>query len=484
MSVLLSIRRKRAFGSVPFIMLLALVLVIHPSGPPLFDLEHTGVAYADDDDSGDGGSSASSGAGSGNESAGSRATLKKSKVGTKRVAPKPKNQRNKKQLVIAQSRSTPPQPKALLINAPHEIVALGLSGSALNALEEQGYRIVQRQVVRSLSQLMVRLSVPDNVRLSQARSGIELLGGSVSTDLNHFYRTTSEPATVSASLDTALACKGGHCAALQQISWPLTGSAPRTCAKDMLIGMVDTGINPRHEAFIGQTIELIEQAMPGLQKSGLQHGTAVAAILVGGQTTRTPGVLPNANLLAVDVFHRVGGDERADVFAIVKALDTLHQRGVKLINMSLAGPQNSVLERMIGQMVADDLVIVAAAGNDGPSAPPAFPAAYTGVVAVTAIDQSGRVYRRANQGAHIDFSAPGVNIWTAASIRGAKRNTGTSFATPFVTATFAAAKAANQNATAAELRDQLQSTTIDLGKKGFDLVYGNGLIQTAKFCLG
>lgn len=75
-----------------------------------------------------------------------------------------------------------------------------------------------------------------------------------------------------------------------------------------------------------------------------------------------------------------------------------------------------------------------------------------------------------------------MNIWTAASIKGAKRNTGTSFAAPFVTAALAVAQLANAKAKPSELINQLQTSAIDLGSKGFDNVYGNGLVQAAGLC--
>ena len=81
--------------------------------------------------------------------------------------------------------------------------------------------------------------------------------------------------------------------------------------------------------------------------------------------------------------------------------------------------------------------MIAAAGNDGPRAEPAYPAAYDSVIAVTAVDRSGTIYRRAIRGAHVDLAAQGVEVWTAASVKGARWKTGTSFAAPYVTAAVA-----------------------------------------------
>ena len=248
--------------------------------------------------------------------------------------------------------------------------------------------MVQRVVVQILARVMARLEVPDNISLGAARADIAATGANTVADFNHFYRSRA-----AGEEKAEISCDGAHCIALRQIAWPLNGNTALACATQIsAIGMVDTGINANHDVLSGQKIELLQLSMPGEQKSGLQHGTAVAALLIGRENTRTPGLLPDAELVAVDVFHRSGGDERADIFSIVHAFDTLQQRGIKLVNMSLAGPPNALLETMTDELSNNGVIIVAAAGNEGPNAAPAFPAAYPSVVAVTAIDASGGIY--------------------------------------------------------------------------------------------
>ncbi|OYZ92093.1 MAG: hypothetical protein B7X99_16015 [Rhizobiales bacterium 17-65-6] len=198
---------------------------------------------------------------------------------------------------------------------------------------------------------------------------------------------------------------------------------------------------------------------------------------------RTPGLVPTARVIAVDAFHLAGEDERADVFTLVAALDFLAAKGVRVVNMSLAGPPNSVLEEAITRMAERDILVVAATGNGGPLAPPVYPAAYPSVLAVTAVDANGTVYRRAGQGPHVDLAAPGVDIWTAASIKGARPKTGTSFAAPFVSAAAAAILAAEPDLTAAEVIARLTASAKDLGDPGPDAVYGYGLVQASPICL-
>lgn len=213
------------------------------------------------------------------------------------------------------------------------------------------------------------------------------------------------------------------------------------------------------------------------------HGTAVAALLVGDPASRSPGLVPGARVVAVDAFHRRQGDERADVFTLIKGLTQLSERGADVINLSLTGPQNSALEEVIDELTTDEnIIVVAAVGNAGAQAEPLFPAAYDSVIAVTAVDQNLRVYRRAVNGGHVDLAAPGVDVWTAASISGVRTKTGTSFAVPFVTAAVAMLRGQNPDLTTQQAIEALSLSARDLGAPGHDAVFGHGLISGAAIC--
>jgi len=94
------------------------------------------------------------------------------------------------------------------------------------------------------------------------------------------------------------------------------------------------------------------------------------------------------------------------------------------------------------------------------------------------------VYRRAGRGSHIDLAAPGVDVWTAASIRGARWKTGTSFAAPFVAAAAAMLRQQTPDMSADAVRQALLGRTIDLGDPGPDAVYGAGLLSVEGLCDG
>nr|WP_255720241.1 S8 family serine peptidase [Acuticoccus kalidii] len=249
----------------------------------------------------------------------------------------------------------------------------------------------------------------------------------------------------------------------------------------MTLGIVDTGINPEHETLAGADVTLL--TLPGAkpQVSKRSHGTAVAAILVGSGDERVKGLLPRAKLVAIDAFEEdTYGRTHSDAYRLISAIDLIVGADPDVLNLSLAGPDNALLKKAVAAVDAAGIVAVAAVGNDGPSAPPRYPAAYESVVAVTAVDENGRVYRRSVRGDHVDFSAPGVGIWTAASVRGAKPKTGTSFAAPFVSAALALALETEETRGAAI--EALRAASTDLGDPGRDPVYGWGLINAAGLC--
>ncbi|WP_353645117.1 S8 family serine peptidase [Mesorhizobium sp. WSM2239] len=243
------------------------------------------------------------------------------------------------------------------------------------------------------------------------------------------------------------------------------------------IGLIDTGINLEHEALKGQNVDLTVFSDEARDPSSKIHGTAVAALLVGARQSRTPGLLPDAELIAVDAFHRRGQDDRADVYNLVRAMNIVAGKDIDVINLSLTGPDNVVLKRAVEAIAKRDVMMVAAAGNKGPKADPLYPAAYPNVTVATAVDRRLRPYRRAGRGEHIDFAAPGVEVWTAASVRGARTKTGTSFAAPFITAAIAYIRAHSPELTRMQVKQVLAAAVEDLGDPGRDPVFGWGLLR-------
>lgn len=381
----------------------------------------------------------------------------------------------------------PPPPERVVREQRSEVVALDLSAADVAALEAQGYRVIEEKTIPQLGTQTRRLLAPEGVSDDAAREAVRALPTGGDADFNHFYRSEQEVVPASApgpEPGWGQPCDGLHCPAFDQIAWPVEPSREVACGiAPVVIGMIDTGLNADHTTFAGAALELTRLSDATLDPSRAVHGTAVAAILVGSPESRSPGLVPWARLVAVDAFHRAGQDERADVVALIEGLGFLADQGVQVVNLSLTGPPNTVLEEAIARLVNEEgIVIVAAAGNGGPQAEPAYPAAYDGVIAVTAMDGRDGVYRRAQQGEHVDLAAPGVEVWTAASVSGARSKTGTSFAVPFVTAAAALVVQGNPALTPAEVEAVLAAGARDLGDPGRDPVYGHGAVMAAGLC--
>lgn len=314
-----------------------------------------------------------------------------------------------------------------------------------------------------LSELGIVLSVfcaPEPGQTKQTLAGLVRQFPSLTIALNHRYVPAAEPQYYASAI-------GWH-------------DELHICGAGRRIGLVDTGIDVRHDTFANARLKARNLLSPGEREAGREHGTATASVLAGTQD-RSPGLVNTAELAAANVFRQrsnAGVDTTAELLA--RAIDWLLEEGVEVINMSLAGPANRVLERAVAAAASSGVMVVAAAGNGDRN--PVFPAAYPGVIAVTAVDARRRVYAQANRGDYIDFAAPGVDLFLAAPGNRSKYYTGTSFAAPFVTAALAVMKSRHPDAGAGELVEQLAAGALDLGDPGRDPDFGWGLVQAPGDC--
>jgi hypothetical protein len=350
-----------------------------------------------------------------------------------------------------------------------EIVVSAPLAEDIDRIAAQGFALLSRGRIALTNSELARFRVPAGLSIAQARVRVLQLVPAALFDLNHVYRPGE------------LACGADTCAAFDMIGWK---AAAHACPAGTAIGMIDTVVNLRQEALKGVEIETVDVIAEGRRAASNAHGTAIAILLTGRGDSRTPGLLRGARLIAAQAFHRdARGQDTADAFDIARALDLLAGRDIRVINMSFAGPENAVLGAVVRAAGARDIVMVAAAGNDGARAAPRFPAAYDGVVAVTAVDQKRRVYRQANSGPHIDFAAPGVRLWTASGVREGRFRSGTSYAAPFVSAALAVARTRAPRKSVDELVADLAAGAIDLGQPGRDATFGWGLVQAGGECV-
>lgn len=383
------------------------------------------------------------------------------------------------------SRRVAPAPmvRPLPVRAADEIVVTGLSGADLTALLTDGFAVIDALSIARNGAVLHRLRVPAGLSVEDARDRVRARPTGTNADFNHYFRASQTIVPASAPQGDVVtaprSCSHLNCRVLTQIAWPQT--RPPSCQSTIEIGIIDTSVNLNHAGLLQARIEFIRLADADLPTSAETHGTAVVALLAGTEA-RAPGLLPEARLVAVDIFSREGGDERADVVHLVQALDLLAARKVRVVNLSLAGPQNAVLSDMLAEVDASGMLVVAATGNGGPAALPAWPAAAETVLAVTAVDGDDRIYRRAQRGPHVDVAAPGVEVWSAASAKGVKPRTGTSYAAPFATAAAAIVVSREPSLTPAAVIERLRGLTRDLGAAGADDVFGAGVLMLSGLC--
>jgi len=352
-----------------------------------------------------------------------------------------------------------------------EILASGLRPGDVERLKARGFVAVQRRRLEALDVEEVRFRVPRAYSVASAAQLVRDTASGATVDANHIYRPAAAP------------CSGRACVARELVAWSQLADP---CEADITVGLIDTAVATDHPTLRGGRIETHVARSADRKAAGQGHGTAVASVLVGRVPGDVVGLLPSARLVAVDAFHAGSGGDRMDAFDLLAALDHLLARGVNVINLSFAGPANTLVEQAVQTAERRGAVLIAAVGKAGPRAAPRYPAAYSSVIGVTAVDETLRVYRMAGQGPHVAVAAPGVDIpvanaggWLA---RRTTTQSGTSMAAPFVTASVARLRGAHPQLGPAEVRRQLAGRMRDIGDPGRDAVFGHGLLQSIAHC--
>jgi subtilisin family serine protease len=256
------------------------------------------------------------------------------------------------------------------------------------------------------------------------------------------------------------------------------------CGRGVRIGMIDSAIDLTHPALKKQKVKYKSFHDPKHNPAPPIHGTAIAAMLIGKTMPNGwSGLLPGAKLFAANMFEVNAQDKViGNSVALLKGINWLAKQKVHVINLSIAGADNKMFRIATKFARKKGVILVASVGNWGYKKKPAFPAAYPDVFAVTAITGKRKIYSMANQGKYVDFSAPGVNVWTAVP-GGGKVQTGTSFATPFISVLVGLDVARGVKPNPDKLRKLMRRRIIDLGKVGRDSVYGWGLINRKRTCM-
>jgi minor extracellular protease Epr len=319
------------------------------------------------------------------------------------------------------------------------------------AIQRAGYTLLSERRMQSLQQTMVRVRARDGQSIDALIASLRQLVPGARVAPNHIYNPSQQ---------TGASAKPA--AAPDRASPP----SPPSATQGIGIGVIDTGADKDNPRLRPQL-----KATRGFASGGYQprpHGTAVA------QLAATQGT----SLAVADVF---GVDRRNQLVApaehIAAALDWMTAQHVRVVNISIEGPYNAVLEFVVQDAIARGVAIVAAVGNGGPAAAPAYPAAYAGVIAVTALDDRGQIYRRAARGEYVQFAARGTYDVKQRVVETRVALAGTSFAAPVVAAEIARRWQARPDASRDSIVAGLRADSTDLGPPGRDPVYGWGRIE-------
>lgn len=339
-----------------------------------------------------------------------------------------------------------------------EVLLINPSRESLAASQRLGFTPVRTVDLPDLGVTAVVLKTPRRLSTIEALRRLRRADASGRYDYNHLY-----------DFRPSLELKSPY--------QPGVEEAPRRTLSnqsDLSIGVIDTAVYDEHPVLREARIEQKTFHSQG-PAARADHGTAVISVFAD----RRDGLLPKGRYFVAGVFGVAPqGDPVSSVVELANAIDWLVERDVAVINMSLAGPPNALLEVAIQRALAKGHAVVAAVGNAGPASKPLFPAAYPGVVGVTATDVKRRIFRRAVQGAQVDFAAPGVAVRGAnGGDAGESLYSGTSFATPYVAAQIALSLKRPNPSLAASSVQSLISRARDLGVPGRDNTFGFGLLE-------
>jgi len=325
------------------------------------------------------------------------------------------------------------------------LVATDISEASISEAVENGFTVVERGRIDGLDLAFVKFSTREGETLKSERKKLQKIAREAEISGDNIYFTSNTASGRTAGVLPAGLLAGGT-------------------AQDAKIGLIDGGV-ARHSMI---AIPVEQRGFAEGAPVSSAHGTAIASLISLSQNNRGSG------LLSADIY---GSDPAGgNATAIARALGWMAARKISVVTISLVGPDNGLLRRAIRSAQGKGMLIVAAVGNDGPAAPPRFPAAYKGVLGVTGVDRHHRALPEAGIATPVDFAALGADINGASPGGKTVPLRGTSFAAPMVAARLAAHYPSPNIARIENAVNALISEARDLGKKGVDKVYGNGLI--------
>lgn len=349
-------------------------------------------------------------------------------------------------------RPGPPEPGPSVAPGP-DLIALLLppDPSAATLAQQLNLQLIAEYGLFLLSARLAHYRIPDSRPLSIVLAAFGQRG--ITADGNTAYLQPQADPLVS-----------------RQYAIPLVGAERAHAAirgRQIRVAVVDSGVETAHED-LREAIVIRESFIePSFQMSADAHGTAVAG-LIGARANGMGivGMAPEASIIALQVCTpRQPGVFEATCTAlrVARGVDAAAKHKAQVLNMSVGGPSNRVLARVVQEVLTQGLIVVAASGNNGPGGLPLYPAALAGVIAVAATDHRDQIYERSNLGAHVAVLAPGVDLMTTLPGGRYAFVTGTSFASAYVSGVVALLLDAAGSRSRQEIVNALKAGAVSTG---------------------
>ncbi|MFI6036598.1 type VII secretion-associated serine protease mycosin [Streptomyces sp. NPDC051315] len=271
-----------------------------------------------------------------------------------------------------------------------------------------------------------------------------------------------------------------------------------TRGEGITVAVLDTGVEADHPDLDGNVLpgkDLVGFGAKDGDRAWARHGTAMAGIIAGhghghGNADGVMGIAPEAKILPVRVILEDGDPARTRARntrgnALAEGIRWAADQGADVINLSLGDDSASAHpepaeDEAVQYALKKGSVVVASAGNGGEKGDHiSYPAAYPGVIAVTAVDRYGTRASFSTRRWYATVSAPGVDVVIADPDHKYYEGWGTSAAAAFVSGAVALVKAAHPGLTPAQIKKLLEDTARNAPTGGRDDSRGSGFIDPA-----
>ncbi|WP_053913500.1 type VII secretion-associated serine protease mycosin [Streptomyces sp. SCSIO 75703] len=316
-------------------------------------------------------------------------------------------------------------------------------------------------------------------------------------------RRTAVPSLFLAAALALVPAPAAHADGIRAQQWGLDALRTQevwrtTKGADVTVAVLDTGVEADHPDLVGNVLpgkDLVGFGASEGDRAWARHGTAMAGIIAGhghgpGNGDGVLGIAPEAGILPVRVILEDGDPARAKAResrgnALAEGIRWAADNGADVINLSLGDDSDSAHpeaseDEAIQYALRQGVVVVASAGNGGEKGDHvSYPAAYPGVIAVTAVDRYGTRAPFSTRRWYATVSAPGVDVIIADPDHRYYEGWGTSAAAAFVSGAAALVKAAHPDLTPAQVKRLLEDTARNAPTGGRDDSRGFGLVDPA-----